>query len=142
MKKGTVAFSSSKEDQGCIETQIPYEDGGESGSVEIISPLFYKALKDDNYFYPKASGAKRSMQGIDLYGSSNIYMSSGRQTGSKLQLSRIQLKGKKIVKKQLFDLEDFSWIVSGSKKTKMELGANSRSQLCRWIESRGEIICI
>lgn len=120
-KKGTVAFSSSKKDQGCIETQILYKDGGEVCTVGMVSPLFYKALKDDNYFYPKASGAHASMQGIDLYGSSNIYMSSGRQTESKLQLSRIQLKGKKIVEKQLFDLEDFSEIVSGSKKTKMEL---------------------
>lgn len=121
VKKGTVAFCSDKKDQGCIETQILYKDGSQVSTVEIISPLFYKSLKDDRYFYPEASGANPSMQGIDLYGSSNIYMSSGRQTGSKLQLSRIQLKGKKIVKKQLFDLEDFSWIVSGSKKTKMEL---------------------
>ncbi|MCI9410710.1 MAG: hypothetical protein HFG36_01425 [Eubacterium sp.] len=121
VKKGTVTFCSDKKDQGCIETKIRYKDGSEVSSVEMISPLFYKSLKNDRYFYPQAPGAHPSMQGIDLYGSSNIYMSSGRQSKSKLQLSRIQLKGKKIVKKQLFDLGDFSEIVSGSKKTKMEL---------------------
>lgn len=120
VNKGTIAFSGDKKSQGYIE-KIQYKDGREVSSKNKVGPLFYKALKGDNYFYPKAPGAYASMQGIDLYGSSNIYMSSGRQSNSKLQLSRIQLKGKKIVKKQLFDLGDFSEMVSGSKKTKMEL---------------------
>lgn len=83
--------------------------------VSKIKPQYYKWCKEGSekwsYVYPD-----KSMQGIDIYGSNTIFITSGNQSNNMpLKLSKLYCKGKKLHQKHVYKLNTITDIFTDKK---------------------------
>lgn len=83
--------------------------------VSKIKPQYYRWCKEGSekwsYVYPD-----KSMQGIDIYGSNTIFITSGNQSNNMpLKLSKLYCKGKKLQQKHVYKLNTITDIFTDKK---------------------------